>query len=353
MFVSGSIEFIANVSLPDTGTHVFWLSHASRRIPTSCPNILWTRICHRKVGGVTEARGTFGICSDGPAITLPPDLVRTLGHVLKHSIRPRACDADTSLEHYVASDLLSLSYPRRPILYSTHMSRSGWGMRELTDLELSSCFELPDFVNWDDRFLRDISPIQMFRSVIECIMKRFTSPSMDLVMTASPTELPPPKRIKQTDSTWLHDIGKWLPGSWTDAPIADKAVKSDDAPVDFTPWHRRVQLVLPCSVVTINTFERFAARRWRLNVCRSFCLYIKTTYGENWHKLLSKRLIHAEPSTSSSSKRLKSSMSVMSQSGGRGGGVPSSSVSFRDRGALQTDLLKGLRVVGQSMLSTW
>ena len=86
MFISGSLSFITNASLPSSGLHLFWLSHSPRRSPTSISHISWSRIGHHKIGGVTEARGTFGINAGNSTISLVPDLSRSLGHILKHSI---------------------------------------------------------------------------------------------------------------------------------------------------------------------------------------------------------------------------------------------------------------------------
>ena len=124
MFVSGSRRFIMSLVLPPVGTHVFWLSDSSRRPPSDIPTVKWSRVSHCKVGGVTEARGTFGVSESSPTISLDPDVKRSLGHILKFSIRPKACDPVTDLVHYSTADLLSLSFPRRPILYPTYMSRT-------------------------------------------------------------------------------------------------------------------------------------------------------------------------------------------------------------------------------------
>ena len=84
------------------------------------------------------------------------------------------------------------------------MSRTGWGLREFSDVELALCFELPDYVTWEDRFLRDIVvPLQLFRSVIE-----FVAGGIDL-------RSPRTKRVHQSDNeshvkaadvVWLEPI---------------------------------------------------------------------------------------------------------------------------------------------------
>ena len=112
------------------------------------------------------------------------------------------------------------------------------GYAALSDDELALCFELPVYLIWDDRFLRDIVPLQMFRSVIDAVTE-----------SMHPAPRPPPFKHLNTsaafngemsdspDVSWLEGIEQWMPGSYGDASIADKAVKSDDAPVGFCPWH--------------------------------------------------------------------------------------------------------------------
>ena len=245
MWVVGTKCFIDMLTLPPVGCHVYCLVNSGRRFPVDLKHIQWTKLIHRNVGGVTNARGSFGIDSRSKPIRLSRDLCRTLGHVIKYSIRPRVCDPDPGFVHYTVSDVLSLSLPRRPILYPTYMSRTGWGIRESSNKELALRFELPDYVSWNDRFLRNLVPLQMCRAVIDSVMIEDT-----------PGE-PLPRRQKvdhhesdhllssAQDVVWLTGIERWLPGSWADADISDKAVKSDNAPVDFKPWHCQIQLVLP------------------------------------------------------------------------------------------------------------
>jgi hypothetical protein len=242
MWISGTKCFIDQVSLPPVGTHVYVLLKGSRRCPSDLDHIRWTRLTHRHVGGVTNARGSFGVDTRSNPLVVERDLSRSLGHIMKYSIRPRVCNPIPDEPHYVTTDSLSLSFPRRPVLYPTFMSRTGWGIRPLSDLELSACFELPEYVAWEDRFLRDLIPLQLCRSVIDSVTHATTldPPRVKSRLNPSVEDMSLPSF---QDVIWLPSVEKWLPGTWADATISDKAVKSDNAPVDFRPWHRRIQLI--------------------------------------------------------------------------------------------------------------
>jgi hypothetical protein len=89
--------------------------------------------------------------------------------------------------------------------------------------------------------------------------------------------------------------------------ISDRAVKADDAQVDFRPWHLRISLVLPCTLGTLEVLARFVMRRWRSNVVKSFVRYLEWRYGPMWlaHVCQHDRL----STTNRGLKRLASSMS--------------------------------------------
>ena len=202
MLISGSRSFIEVIHLPLFGRHLYWLEKSGRRPPPDSVNIIWTRILHRNVGGVTNARGTFGSDARSGKISMKKDPVRSIGHVLKYSVRPMVCNPDPKCEHYTRSDSLSLSFPWRPVLYPTYMSRTGWGLRKLTEEELSACFELPGYLAWNDRFLRDILPLQMFRSILDSVTDS-TSPE-------PPRTKPKVGEIKDITSPFVSEDVIWL-----------------------------------------------------------------------------------------------------------------------------------------------
>ena len=254
------------------------------------------------------------------------------------------------------------------------MTRTGWGIRALQDSELCSSFELPDYVLWNDRFLRDLVPLQMCRAVIDSVIdSKIHSPAPSKRSSVSVERTAhPPSRTSSQDVIWLPSVSRWLPGSWADIEIADKAVKSDNAPVDFRPWHRRIQSLFPCTLDTLCILERVSVRRWRANVCRSFCAYLSSAYGDRWRDLdglsFLKRQITDPPAPA---RKRRSVDSVGTIASGSVGGVKKGSGegfvdafgeldegdSLKNKLKSNTELLmdsqKGLLVLGQIMQSTW
>lgn len=365
-WVSGSAWFMASLSLPSLLPQVLWLAQAGRRRPSD-PNssIKWRQVSHSHVGGVTNARGMFGVSSMEPLI-VPKDLQRSLSHILQYSIRPTPCSREFSVPHYVVTDLLSVRQLTQPILYQTHMTSTGWGQRRLTDKEFGLCFDLPDFIPWLTRFVDDIVPIQLFRSIMDIAieaLKPKSQPNREPMTLEHPVQLDratvKSSRARIDKGIWLSDINRWLPGSWSDAQIASRAVKADNAQIDLRPWHQRIALVFPgCSPSTFCGLEAVAMRFWRRMVVRSFFDYITYQYGEGWQSIFDKgggkrpsRIVGSSlsdrarkrPRRSRDNSRVESTIQEEFNHGG---------VNF-DYSELVKDLKKGLRVLGQIIHSTW
>ena len=188
-----------------------------------------------------------------------------------------------------------MSQPHLPVVYNTHFCGSGWGKRALEESELALAFELPDFVGWESKFLTEIVPLQMLRSVMDAVLGQLTPGALKEtqspvgkrrkleVAAIDPTTTVLPGVPAAADRHWLPTLNRWLSGSWTDAPIADKAVKANGAVINVITWHNRIQLVLPwCRDRQLRTMERACMRRWRRQVTLSFTAFLSTTYGANW-----------------------------------------------------------------------
>jgi hypothetical protein len=201
--------------------------------------------------------------------------------------------------HYCLSDRISVHHLDWPVLIPTAFSRTGWGQRSLISSELAHAFDLPPFIEWETHWQSMLVPLQLFRvilehSLLEIVRFRAEAPSI-LRVTPSPSEHPALLSVVgevQSSATYLPEIKKWLPGSWADAPIASKAVKADDATIDFTPWNRRISLVFPCPPLTIARMESLCLRLWRRTLTGSFRNYLVATYGTHWQHRLWTHLVH-------------------------------------------------------------
>ena len=248
------------------------------------------------------------------------------------------------IPHYTLHDRLSISQVSKPVLYSTYMSRTGWGQRPLSPDELASCFDLPDLVAWEARFPSDIVPLQLHRAVIDFVLDGF---GKEIARPTKSRKLIDDSTIDSpVNGIWLAPLNAWLLGSWVEVAIADKAVKSNDAEVDTRPWRKRISLVLPCRLYTLATIERFAMRCWRRSVITSFFSYLRHEYGPDWWSNLA-----PIGSTLGAARVLERSSLVMVSLSPlptpEWGGVLSVS------GNLAVDLSKGLAVIGHILQSTW
>ena len=92
-------------------------------------------------------------------------------------------------------------------------------------------------------------------------MKVLIPPSSKMIKRA---KFIPEESAVCDDRSWLPTLGKWLPRSWADTEISDRAIKSDGARVDFHTWNQRILLVIPCTVAdplpAIQIIEQLAMR---------------------------------------------------------------------------------------------
>ena len=85
------------------------------------------------------------------------------------------------------------------------------------------------------------------------------------------------------DEEWLPSLECLLPGLWTNIAISNKAVKSDNAVVDFYPWNQSIMLVMPsCTLSVIFSIEELAIRRWQRVLTMSFSPLLTREHGSDW-----------------------------------------------------------------------
>ena len=284
-FASGSMEYLRYLATPLLTPKTCWLSSGGRRKPSCCKGWQWTSVSHSRVGGTTSATGMFGFVGL-PQIAVPADPIRrAIGHIVKYSERPVPCRVPFVGDHYTVADLLSVHKLEILVVFSSGFSRTGWGYRTLVDSEIGQAYDLPSFVSWEARFVKDILPLQVFRVVAEAAWNAISLKVLDEDMSCTKKSRGTHEEGDHTatiDAFWVQSIGKWLPGTWADAPIADRAVKSDDAIVDFSPWWNRIRLVLPCPLKNLVSFEELGMHYWRRSLRHSFVRYLTGRYGHNW-----------------------------------------------------------------------
>jgi hypothetical protein len=342
---------------------VIWLQPSVRRKPSSkgSDGCRWISLAHSQVGGMTTVRGMFGVVGDLPTLKVILDPIsRTIDHLLKHSVRPKPCHPEELVvPHLLVTDRLSVHRMDQPVLYPSHFSRSGWGYRALTPEELAHAFDLPPYLSWDARFRATLVPLHLLRVILDQVLD-----SLNLAIQPHPAQRPrlllssdsALLAFKSVDQEFLPGLNRWLPGSWSDAPIAERAVKADNAAVDFSPWHRRISLVLPCNSLTLIRLEEFALRWWRRRTARSFRLYLSTTYGDKWQSLS----VNSGPSPARGKRALCGRGVIQPQAkracrqldnSSRGGGavVPLDT----DTSELSKDLQAGRAVLSQILQSSW
>ena len=207
---------------------------------------------------------------------------------MKFSIRPEPCVIPYTEDHYVISDRLSMHQIDKPVVYATGFSRSGWGKRLLTEVELAQAFDLPSYVPWNAVFPLALIPIQILRVVVDSVLESVRPavqeracarlrPAVEVTIDSAPA-LP-------IDAEWLTSLGKWLPGSWANVVIADKAVKADSAAVQRFPWNQRIVLALSSAAgASIQGMEQIGLKWWQSRIIRSFLVYLRTTYGIHWRQ---------------------------------------------------------------------
>jgi hypothetical protein len=290
-FLSGSRCFLQRMAprIPALTPMVSWLYPAGRRKPPDQTlGSRWISICHSQVGGPTNITGMFGL-KNLPSFQVEKDPIsRTIGHIIKYAERPTPCtpDVDPRL-HYCLSDRLSEHHLGRPVLLATSFSRTGWGRRKLIPTELGHAYDLPPYVHWEGSFRTTLVPLHLLRTLMDHALSSVEDTSVDstdVMPQDGPCHLMLVNSVTPPDEVFLASIQKWLPGSWADAPIASKAVKADNARIDFSPWNRRITLVLPCSSLDIERIEEFAMRIWRRRLVASFRQYLVGRYGPNWQQ---------------------------------------------------------------------
>ena len=299
-------------------------------------------------------------------MTVPVDPIqRSIGHLLKYSERPQPCNMPFIGPHYSVDDRLSLHMLDKPVVFLSGFSRTGWGSRALVDSELGQAYDLPPFLSWEARFATDIVPLQLLRVALEAVGDALFASQEVPVPSRRKIEVPLATQTSTSDAVWLASIGKWLPGAWAEVTIADRAVKADNAMVDFTPWHNRVRLVLPCPLRALVSLEELGISRWRRLLSRSFRRYLCTRYGPDWASVdlrlvqVGKRVAEGIDPSAKRRRVFEGAAEktvegvVMENTTCLENTTCSPSLSAETARELERDLVKGRAVLSQVLQSSW
>jgi hypothetical protein len=294
VLVSGSLSYIGRL-LPwlaaSTGSALLFLEDVGRRpdLPVSA-DLIWRKISHRRVGGVTTQVGLFGFFRlDG--WTLDNKVGREIGHILDYSLRPTPVELKAvSDPHYTVSDRLRRKELSLPVVYATHWCASGYGRRSLSVKELSSAFDLPLWMQpveaLGEQWLlggvfERMTPLSLFNAILDrtltMIAPILPSPEAGLVSSPVVPSIGPDLGVR------LPLIGKYLVHSWVDATlVTEKAGKADNAGVPTQLWDQRITLVLAVPVRILNIVRKALFRRYCRNLMRSLCTFLVSCAGPRW-----------------------------------------------------------------------
>jgi hypothetical protein len=247
-------------------------------------SLRWMSLRHHTFGGATHFQAMLGTNIPN-FVPVRTTLRRTLRHILEHSIKPRwtsppSGDTNSSL---CLEDRLHPSDLTKDIVYHTHYSATGWGIRCLSPDEVGIAFGWPA---WARRSAT--GSLTAFPCVPLQILDGCLQGLLDGVPRTDPLKTPSlPPKPSSNDFSWLHRIQKFLPHSWIDsALVTDKAAKRDDAGVPTHLWDRRCSLVFPHLAPTLPILRKWLMRAATTRLWAEFHTFLTDTHGAGWREEL-------------------------------------------------------------------
>lgn len=233
------------------------------------------RIRHQLVGGAT----TFSTFTGSTCLELKlnkSSLRRSIEHHIDFGIRPKSIPHNHSTTPSLTpSHFLNVHNIGIPVIYPTHMTSTGLGIRQLSPSELANIFglnsALHSFVTLDTF---PFPPVTILEFLLHPILQP-SSKSSRPTMLKIPTAIIPKFNL-------IHNVGL-LPISWSEVNYkVDKAAKNDDVEPVFRHWDDRILLLLPNAAPLLSPLRRWlygvVTRRLFLELKKYLC----TTYGSDW-----------------------------------------------------------------------
>jgi hypothetical protein len=280
LLASGSLEFVRHWSKTVSNPLLVLCDEHIRSRQLRGTNALrWLRLRHQTFGGVTEFQAILGtnIPQFEPVRTT---LRRTIQHVLDYGIKPSwAKPPGLKSTDLTLNDRLHPDHLATPVLYHTHYSATGWGVRPLSVDEVGIAFGLPAWARLASLTLENSFPMVPIQIMDGCLKGILST-----VPKVTPLKTPAPQTaLTACHTTWLPRIQKFLPHSWVDSNlVTDKAVKRDDAGVPTHLWDKRCTLVLPYASPALDLLRKLILRVAVTRMFTEFRLYLVETYGQDW-----------------------------------------------------------------------
>jgi len=313
-FGIGRIDWIWNVWRKTNGS---WL-HNSVLI---CPydrlkkkqfygwKVLWTRIVHNAIGGVTKTRWIVGFPNQSTGFNLLSiipswGMERKLSSVLDKGASGKACaNPPTNIDHL---EFWNEQMNDKILMFPSYKSRSGWIERTLTFKEKALCFD------WNELLITKISSSDQYPRTFELVNSGVRVIPQKVLQAAVggmlniwgsdkgnglPKLIRAPKREENSESgkAYINILSKddveylkfeqdYL------VKYGEKASKNDDEPVPIELWDRyilrnRFSWIKYSPIVrrALSIIRNRIAIRWYLHKLRtSFFRYMRQKYGEEW-----------------------------------------------------------------------
>ena len=317
------------------------LKRRVRRPKVGSREVVWTRLSHANLGGVTSGRWEIGstINYDRAAMNSSPMVFQRLGDVLKCTEPGITCGSLYENEKkrklpgsisYIGTDLIPVSKCKVPVVAPFVKNSSGFVKRVLTSTELADIYDL------QGKYITQLSTTSMLEKsqtwFVNAVPEKVCYHAAELILQGFLPECQPGKKSSEKEEFRFQEPSKRLKGleyeevEEEDVLLADKdlkAVKDDDAVADDAMWDeymvrsfeavdhevfyekigiKKVALnqitVKVCTKDFTPDHERLCKalrmltlRCYRRNLRKSFCCFLKRKYGLDVLDLWSSRRI--------------------------------------------------------------
>ena len=300
ILVSGSISFLNNLLpsfeafLSTTAVIAVVGTPVKRRFQKpQVEQYTWNLRSHQQYGGVTQARVLVGISNGATPVEVDYKLRRSVKDIISYGLPVEPVEPNPSFEHYRPLDLLSIGKLLKPVVYASHRSRTQWGSRPLSGGEIRAAFNLPawlikemDSVAVDTGLFECLLPVSILSFALDSVFPSVQEGKLLLPLVPASNSVIPPVKPSTTSPAgdYLPALDRFLPATWCDAVyVSVKAVKADDADIEYAMWNLRIQLLWPqCLDRHLTVLRDFALRiNFRIQF-KSFIRYCVRTHGVDW-----------------------------------------------------------------------